>query len=173
MAPEAAKDGPEQPLEPGQGKDHECDGRPDPGRARQDRPAQKEKYQKRRRYEAAPEVVEQLPSLENRKGVTPLSSGTGHPSAQPGEKLPVAADPAMLPTDVSVIPRRKVVEELRVIEQTAPRVVAFDEVVAEDVVLRKGGSGRRLEGIDVVDTLAGEAADPKEIHVGVRSGRRI
>ena len=58
-------------------------------------------------------------------------------AAEPGQELPVAADPAMLAAGVGVVPGREVVEELGVAEQAAARVVPLDQVVAEDVVLGK------------------------------------
>ena len=79
----------------------------------------------------------------------------------------------MLTAGIGVVPRREVVEELGVAEQAAARVVPLDQVVAQDVVLGKRRSRGRLEGIDVVDPLAGETADAEEVHVGVGGGRRV
>ena len=57
--------------------------RPEPGRAGQDRPAQDEHHHQRRGHQAAPEVVEELPALQERQRVAPRArrpSGTQRPS---------------------------------------------------------------------------------------------
>ena len=106
-------------------------------------------------------------------GLRVLASGRRHTSAQPGQELPVAPDPAMLSAGIGVVPGGKVVEELRVAEQPAAGVVALDQVVAENVIFGKCFARGRLEGIDLVDSLAGEAAQPKEIHIGIGRGARV
>ena len=147
--------------------------RPEPGRARQDRPAEGQQQDQGGRDQAPPQVVEDLPALHGRQGVRAPPPRRGHPAADPGEDLPVAADPAMLAAGVRVVAGREVVEQLGVAQQAAAGEVPLDEVVAEDEVLGEGVPGGGLEGVDVVDALAGEAADPEEVHVGVGGGRRV
>ena len=72
-----------------------------------------------------------------------------------------------------MVPGREVVEQLDVGDQAAAGVVALDQVVAEDVVLGESVARRRLEGVDVVDAFAGEAAEAEEVHVGVGGGGRV
>ena len=67
----------------------------------------------------------------------------------------------MLAAGVRVVPGREVVEELGVAEQAATSIVALDQVVAENLVLGKGVPRGRFEGIDVVDSLTRETADPE------------
>ena len=86
--------------------------------------------------------------------------GVGDRAAQPGQELPVAAHPAVLAPGVGVVRRREIVEQLDVGHQAAAGVIALDQVVAEDVVFGEGAAGGRLEGVHVVDALAGEGAAP-------------
>ena len=72
------------------------------------------------------------------KGLARVPSDAGTLRAQPGQQLPVAADPAVLAPGVGVIAGREVVEQLGVAEQPAAGVVPLDQVVAEDLVLGKG-----------------------------------
>ena len=146
-------------LEQGQREDRQRHGRPEPGRAGQDRPAQRPGATAAR---AGPgcgggcRAASSAPGAAAGCGRRALDAD-GHPAAEPGEELPVAADPAVLAAGVGVVARREVVEELGVAEQAAAGVVPLDQVVAEDLVLGEGLAGGRLEGVDVVDPLAGEA----------------
>ena len=65
-------------------------------------------------------------------------SAVGTRAAEPGQQLPVAADPAVLAAGVGVVAGREVVEQLDVGDQAAAGVVPLDQVVAEDVVLGEG-----------------------------------
>ena len=67
--------------------------------------------------------------------------------AQPGEQLPVAANPAMFPPGIGVIASGEVVEQLRVAEQPAAGVVALDQVVAENPVFGERLAGGCLESV--------------------------
>ena len=147
--------------------------RPDPRRPGEHRPAEHQQQDDRRRHEAPPEVVEHLPPLGQRQGILPTAVGRRHGPAEPGEQLPVAADPAVLAAGVGVVAGREVVEQLDVAHEPAAGVVPLDQVVAEDLVLGERPAGGRLEGVEVVDPLAGEAAGLEEIHVDVGDGRRV
>ena len=79
----------------------------------------------------------------------------------------------MLPAGIGVIASGKIIKHLGVAEQPAPRVVALDQIVAENMVLGERLAGGRLEGVHVVDSLAGETSQAEQVHVSVGSGRRI
>ncbi len=90
-----------------------------------------------------------------------------------GRDLPVAADPAVLPPQVGVVPHRKAVDQLDVGDETDPDVAAFDQVVAEDRVLGECPVKDGLESVEVVDPLPRETPFAKEILIDVRGGRGI
>ena len=74
--------------------------------------------------QAAAEVVQQLPALQGGGGlcggpIAPPSRPSAHPARararpEPGQELPVAADPSVLAAGVGVVARREVVEQLGV-----------------------------------------------------------
>ena len=94
-------------------------------------------------------------------------------AAEPRQQLPVAADPAVLAAGVGVVAGGEVVEKLGVGQQAAAGEVALDQVVAEDRVLGERVPRGGLEGVEVVDPLARERADPEQVHVGVAGRRRV
>ena len=72
-----------------------------------------------------------------------------------------------------VVARGELVEDLDIGRQGAARVARLDQVVAEDVILRKRLVGGRPEGVHVVETFAGEGSLAEQVHVGVRDGSAI
>src|SRR5262249_14719655 len=144
------------------------------GRARQDGPAEDGHENEGRRQKAAAKVVEDLPALEGRQRVgSGPSPGGPDLGGQPGQDLPVSAGPAVLPPGVGRVAAGKLVEQLDVRDQAASRVVPLDQVVAEDLVVGEDVVGGRLEGVDVVDALAGVAAGPEQVLVDVGDGGGI
>jgi hypothetical protein len=79
----------------------------------------------------------------------------------------------MLAPRVGVVAGGEVVEQLDVRHQAAAGVVALDEVVAEDAVVGKGMAGGGLEGVHLVDALAGEGAAAEQVLVNVGDRRGI
>src|SRR5205823_2518365 len=67
----------------------------------------------------------------------------------------------------NVISRRKLLNDLDVGNQTGARKYSFEEVVAEQRVLRYTAGERGVEGVDVIDALAGIRALIEEILVDV------
>ena len=53
----------------------------------------------------------------------------------------------MPPGDIDAVALRRVLEQFDVAEQARARVAAFDQVVAEDPVLREAAAHRQIEGI--------------------------
>jgi hypothetical protein len=62
---------------------------------------------------------------------------------------------------------------LDVADESAPRVAAFEQVVAQDRVGRHSSAQRRLERVHLVHALAGERAAPEQILVDVRNVERV
>src|SRR5688572_3287835 len=97
----------------------------------------------------------------------------GHAAQQPAGDLPVAADPAVPAAHVRAVARRILLVQLDIAQQPGARITAFQQVVAENAVLRKASLERALERIDVIDALADERAFAEEILVRVGNGARV
>ena len=65
---------------------------------------------------------------------------------------------------------RVLVGQLDIRDQRDTRVQPFEQVVREQRILGDHAGQRRVESIDVVETLAGEDALAKQILIGVRDG---
>ncbi len=79
----------------------------------------------------------------------------------------------MLAPGVGVVARRELVEQFDVGHQPAAGVVPLDQIVTEDVVVGEGVADGGLEGVNVVDALAGEAAAAEQVLVDVRHRGRV
>ena len=67
-------------------------------------PAKYEQGHQRRRHQAAPQVVEDLPTGQGRQRISLAPSRLHrHPGQQPGQQLPVAANPAVAATGIGAI----------------------------------------------------------------------
>ncbi len=107
----------------------------------QDRPARGEQHHERRRQQAAPQVVEDLPARDLRQRVPDrAAAGVGHRAPQPPHDLPVAPHPAMLAGGERQVVRRVVVDEVRVGDEPRPGVEAFEQIVAQAARCRARGS---------------------------------
>ena len=108
----------------------------------------------------------------SRLGTTaPLASRTVR--QDPARDLPVAADPAVLAGGEAQIVVRVVVDDVDVGAERRPRERPFEEVVAEQRVVRHAPGERPFEGVDVVDALADVAALVEEILIDVGDGGRV
>ena len=95
-------------------------------------------------------------------------------SAQdPRQQLPVAPRPAVLTGGADQVVRRVFVEQRDIGHEARSGEDSFEQVVTQQGVLRHRPVHRRVEGIDVVDPLAGEAALLEEVLVDVGDGRRV
>src|SRR4051812_33560263 len=65
---------------------------------------------------------------------------------------------------------REVVEQFHVGNEAAASVVALDQVMAEDLVLREDIPNSGLEGIDLVDSLTGERTGSEQVLIDVGNG---
>ena len=112
-------------------REHEQrDQRPHERRAGQDRPREQQEDQQRGRRQAAAEVVEQLPTADDRERVLARPpAGVLHARHQPRQQLPVAPHPAMLAERERGVARREVVEHFHAGRERRAGVVALQEVV--------------------------------------------
>ncbi len=74
----------------------------------------------------------------------------------------------MLAKSVGTILGWERVLQLDVGHQTAAGIIPLDQIVAQDLVVRKGVADSSVEGFTIVDSLAGKAADAKKVLIGVR-----
>ena len=136
---------------------------------RHQRPADHEQDRGRRRHQAAAQVVQQLAAREPRERIEfKAALRARYPWQQPRQQLPVTADPAVASLHVGRVARRVILEQAHVADQAGTRVAAFQQVMAQDLVLRETVLQRVLEGIDVVDALADERTFAKQVLVHVR-----
>ncbi len=70
---------------------------PERGASRQDRPGGEEQGDGGGGEQAAPQVVEDLPARDHRQAVSPEPAAGGDERQEPGQDLPVATGPAVLP----------------------------------------------------------------------------
>ena len=153
-----------------QAQDQNDEDRPDKRARQRQCPARQQGYNGGRRRQRAAQIVEHLPEADRRHVVAARSLAQAQ---QPRQQLPVATRPAMLPGRGNVVAGGKLLDHLDVGRQSGARKHAFEQIVAEDGIFRHASVERRLEGIDVVDALAGIRALAEEILVDVRDRRRI
>lgn len=87
--------------------------------------------------------------------------------------MPVATRPAVLARDFHLVAGREILDQFHIGHQRATREGAFEQIVAEDGVFFDPALQRRLEGVHVVKTLAGEGAFGGQILVDVGNGEDI
>ena len=102
------------------------------------------------RHEAASEVVEDLPLTDEREAVLHETLRRRDQWEEPGEDLPVAAHPAVLPPRVREDVGGVVVHHLHVGDERGARVQPLKEIVRQQRVLGDAPADGRPEGIDVV-----------------------
>ena len=91
----------------------------------------------------------------------------------PGKELPIAPRPAMLARRRDVVAGGIFLHELDIGHQPGAGEDPLEKVVAEDRILGDSSLQGGLEGIDVVDALAGEGALAEEILIHVGDGKGI
>src|SRR5690606_38019876 len=114
--------------------------------------------------ESAAQIVQHLPPTESRKRFL---------SEDPGQQLPVATRPAMLASCRNVVARGKIVDDLDIGGKPGAGKRALEEIVAEESILRNPSGECRLEGIDVIDALAGIGTFAEQVLIDVGDGRSI
>ena len=162
-------------LNVGGEREHEQDeGGPERGRSRQHRPSEREEQHERRRNQAAPEVVEDLPARNHRQRIGDgPAGGVRNGAPQPARDLPVPAHPPVLPRGIGEVVAGIVVHQVRIGDEAGARIEAFEEIMTQQRVFRHAPGERRLERVHVVDALADVAALVKHVLIEVGHGRRV
>ena len=93
----------------------------------------------------ATQVVQHLPAPDHRNSAP----------KNPRKQLPVAPRPPVLARHRDTVVRWRALEQLDVGHQTGTHEHTLEEIVAQQRVLGYPPRQRRLEGVDVVDALAG------------------
>ena len=101
------------------------------------------------------------------------SSRDGAATEDPGQQLPIAARPAMMPQSRDVVAGGEFLDHLDVGGETGAREDALEQIVAEQRGVRNPAGERGLEGIDIVDALAGIGAFAEQILIDVGDGGGI
>jgi hypothetical protein len=94
-------------------------------------------------------------------------------AGHPGQELPVAAYPAMLTFGGNIVTAREILNDLDVGGEPGAGEDALEEIVAEKRVLGHTPSERRLEGVDIIDALAGVRSLAEKVLIDIRDRRRI
>ena len=133
------------------------------------KPAPCEHQQQRQRFQAASQIVQNLPACHDAQPVAhPLAVGVARPGQCPRQQLPVAANPAMPSFDIGTVARRVLLVDLHVAEQAGSCITPFDQVVAENLVIRQATFQGAGERVHVVDALADEGTLLEQVLVNVR-----
>ena len=159
--------------EPRRSDRYQANQRPSQRRARQHRPAPDQKEDLGDFHQAAAQVVQNFPLRQDRQPVWFRPIGPGHDTAQPRQELPITADPAVFAPRGRDVTRRILIVDDHVGGEAGPRVIPLDQVVRQQRVFREAAVCCQLEGVQVVDALAGEAPLAKEILVHVGDGGRV
>src|SRR6266487_2214762 len=139
--------------------------------AGKNKPSEQEEEKGDRFNQAAPQIVEDLPSRDGVDRVGDVVAGlVGHLAEQPLRNLPVATDPTVFPASVGGVVRRVVVDDLDIGYEASASVGALDEIVRQESVSWKAAIQHFMQDADFIDTLAGEDALPEEILVDVGDG---
>ena len=140
----------------------------------QHQPTRRKKDEQRDRQQASPQVVRHFPACHCRQHIPHARAALcGDRSPQPRQELPVAANPSVLARNPREIVTGKIVDDFNVGTQRHAGKQAFEQIVAQQRVVRHAAVERALERVDVVDALPNVAAFSKEVLIHVRHGRRI
>src|ERR1043166_5260521 len=105
--------------------------------------------------------------------IPPDALPRGDRRQEPGEKLPVAARPPMLPMHVGQHARGVIVDDLAVAHKRGSREEPFEEVVGEQSVFRNPVPQCRGERVNVVESLARVDALAEKILINIGNGSRV
>src|SRR5207244_3144267 len=152
----------------GQGDNGEQSAGREQAELRNDQPAREEKKHERDRNETAAKVVENFPPRQRRDRIADTAClRAGNTRQQPRQNLPVASNPAMPSDGVDLVARRIFLVKCHVADQTAAGVDRFQQIVAQDSILRKAAVQSTLESIDVINAFADERALAEKILINI------
>jgi hypothetical protein len=122
-----------------------------------------------RRRQRAPQVVQHFPKADEwQRPAAAIVARRIAPAQYPGQQLPISAGPAVLTRGGHVVARWEFLDYFDVGNQSSPGKRALEEVVTEQCSLGHAIGERRLEGVDVINALAGIGTQTEEILVHVR-----
>ncbi len=146
---------------------------PDQRRVKRQRPARKQREDRGGRRKRAAQIVEHLPAADCRNGAPPRRVAPvlrRRAAEDPRQQLPVAARPAVMARGADVVASREFLDDLDIGGEASAREHAFKQIVAEQRRVRRAPRERGLEGVDVIDALAGIGAFAEQILVDVGNG---
>ena len=79
----------------------------------------------------------------------------------------------MPPPDIRMIARRKFFKKLHVADERRAGIASFQQIVAQNPVLRKFSADRIFKGIHIVDAFADERAFAKNILIDIGHCSRV
>src|SRR5258707_14551275 len=91
------------------------------------------------------------------------SSGFPYTREKPRQQLPVATSPAMVTLRESLIGCRIIFDQIDACQQAGAGEFPFDQVVTQNGVFGKSPANCRVERLQIVDALAGEAGPGMQI----------
>jgi hypothetical protein len=94
----------------------------------------------------------------------------GNKRQYPSCYLPVSPDPPVPALHIDIISQRIFFIELHIRDQTRPRITSFQEVMAQDPVLREPVFKGQFKGIYIIYTLANERTLPEQVLVNIGGG---
>ena len=140
----------------------------------QHQPTRRQQDEQRERQQASPQVVRDLPARDRGQHVPHARAALcRNRSPQPRQQLPVAANPSVQARNPRQVVAGKIVDDFEVGAERDARKQPFEQVVAQQRVVRHAAVERALERVDVVDALADVAAFAEEVLIHVRHGGRV
>ena len=137
-------------------------------------PGGHEQPQAGRGYQAPAQVVQNLPAVEPGKLVRPSPAASlGDARQDPIRDLPIATNPTMLPAGVAQVVLRELIIELNITGQAHSNVSAFNQIVAQQPLLRKPCGKHATEGAHIINPFAVVGGFPGQILVNVRDSFRV
>ena len=136
-----------------------------PRKRRGSQPAQGESPQNRRHHDRPAQIVEHFPASERRHRRVCAQ--------HPGEQLPIAARPTMLPRGRHVVAGRIFLDHLDIRCESTAGVSALEQIVTEQTIVADAIRQGRLESGDVVDALAAVRALAEHVLIDIRDGECV
>ena len=139
-----------------------------------EKPARQEEGHSRRRYQAAAQIVEDLPPVEGGKrvGFNPASAYR-NARLQPVNDLPVATNPAVLPIPPRDVTARKDIQQLDVRRQPHADITAFQQIVTQQVRRWESFGQEAMKRVQFVDAFAVITAFSDQVLVNIGDGVRV
>ena len=154
---------------------HQARNEPAPQQRRgREKPARQEEGHGRRRHQAAAQIVEDLPPVEDGERIRFKPAAThGHARLQPVNDLPVAANPTVLPIPPRDVTARKDIQQLDVRRQPHADITAFQQIVTQQVRRWKSFGQEAMKRLEFVDAFAVITAFSDQVLINIGDGVRV